>query len=127
MSIPRLPDAELFIMKIIWSCGDEITSAQLMKELAGKKDWVQTTVLNFLARLVERGFLSVERRGKVNVYKPIINEHKYLETESKLFMKHLHDNSIKSFMASLYSGKSISQQDLDELKTFIEQKAGEKY
>ena len=125
MSIPRLPDAELFIMKIIWQAGGEVTSAQLMSELNGKQKWVLPTVLNFLSRLVERGFLSVRKNGKINVYIPIIAEQDYLECESKSFLERLHGNSFTSLVTSLYDGKTISQDDLAELQAFIIQKAGE--
>ena len=130
MAISRLPDAELEIMKIIWCCEadsgiSEITSARLVDALAGKKDWAVTTVLNFLARLVDRGFLSVRREGKINIYSPIIDENAYLEVESKSFLERLHGNSIKSFVAALYGGEEISPDDLAELRDFIEEKAGE--
>ena len=125
MNIPRLPDAELFIMKIIWRYEAEITSAIIMKELEGKKSWVQPTLLNFLARLVERGFLSVRKEGKVNIYLPIISEERYLEKASKSFLEQLHGNSLKSFMVSLYGGKAIWQGEIEELRRFIEEKAEE--
>jgi len=126
MKIPRLPDAELEIMKVIWKCEGETTSAYISHELEGKKDWAQTTILNFLARLVDRGFLSVHRSGKTNIYTPIICEENYLESESKSFLERLHGNSLKSLVASLYNGYSISKDDLDELKHYIDEKAGEK-
>ncbi|MDR2168249.1 MAG: BlaI/MecI/CopY family transcriptional regulator [Clostridiales bacterium] len=122
----RLPDAELAIMKIIWAHGGgEITSAQVARELEGKKDWALTTVLNFLARLTERGFLSVRRAGKTNIYLPIINENDYLQLESKSFLERLHGNSFSSLVAALYSGAAISQDDLAELKNFIDERAGD--
>lgn len=125
MGISKLPDAELDIMKIIWSGGGETTSAYIVERLDGKKEWAVTTVLNFLARLVERGFLSVRRNGKTNLYTPLINEADYLESESKSFLERLHGNSLKSLIASLYVGNAITSDDLDELGRFISEKAGE--
>lgn len=125
MAILRLPDAELEIMKIIWRCDGEVTSAQIVDALEGKKDWAVTTVLNFLARLVDRGFLNVRRSGKTNIYTPIIDEYAYLEFESKSFLERLHGNSFKSLVASLYGGNAISKSDLEELKGFIEERAGD--
>lgn len=125
MSIPKLPDAELYIMKIIWSGGSETTSSYIMERLEGKKDWAITTVLNFLARLVDRGFLSVRRNGKTNLYMPLINQDEYLKSESKSFLERLHGNSLKSLIASLYGGNAITTEDLDELQRYINEKAGE--
>lgn len=125
MTVPRLPDAELVIMQIIWQVNGDTTSSHICRELEGKREWAVTTVLNFLARLVDRGFLTVRRSGKTNIYTPIINEDVYLENESKSFLEKLHGNSLKSFVAALYEGRAIDQNDLTELKQFIDAKAGE--
>jgi len=125
MAIPRLPDAELDIMKIIWTSDGETTSAYIMEKLEGKKDWAVTTVLNFLARLVDRGFLTSRRSGKTNIYTPVIGETEYLESESKSFLERLHGNSITSLVVSLYGGKAISNEDLEELRRYIDEKAGD--
>jgi len=119
----RLPDAELEIMKIVWKNGEECTSAVICQELEGKKNWAVTTVLNFLARLVDRGFLSVRKAGKTNIYKPLIEEDVYLESESKSFLERLHGNSFRSLVASLYGGEAISREDLAELRSYIDEQS----
>lgn len=125
MALPRLPDAELEIMKIIWAGGGETTSSHIAEKLEGKKDWAVTTILNFLARLVDRGFLSVRKNGKTNIYMPTVSEEDYMESESRSFLERLHGNSVKSLVASLYDGKAISRGDLEELRRYIDDKAGE--
>ena len=121
MAIPRLPDAELTIMKIVWGISGDVTSAQITKELEGKKEWAVTTVLNFLSRLVDRGFLSVRRNGKTNIYTSLIDEDMYLKKESKSFLERLHGNSLKSLVASLYEGEAVSKEDLAELSSYIDE------
>lgn len=123
--IKKLPDAELELMKIIWEAKEGVTSSYMMEKLKGIKTWSNTTVLNFLARLVERGFLKSERVGKSNVYTALIEEVDYLENESKSFLQRLHGNSMKSLIAALYNSKAISDEDLKELQNFIEEKVKE--
>lgn len=119
--IKRLPDAELEIMKIIWDAKEDVSSAYIMQQLKGTKTWGNTTVLNFLARLVERGFIKSERVGKCNIYTAVIEEEDYLQNESKSFLERLHGNSVKSLMAALYNSHSITERDLKELQTFIDE------
>jgi len=116
----RLPDTELLIMQIVWQYGGKVTSAEIMKELEGKRDWATTTVLNLLARLVERNFVQSKRKGKVNIYTALVCEEAYLEIESKSFLERLHGNSLKSFIASLYGDKPMSKADVQELKEYLE-------
>lgn len=121
----RLPDAELEIMKIIWDAGIAVTSADIMEQLQGKKTWGVTTVLNFLTRLVERGFVTSERKGRFNFYAAAVDEKTYLEQESQSILQKLYGNSIKSFVASLYDSQSLTKDDLDELRSFIDQQTKE--
>ncbi|HBV67513.1 MAG TPA: CopY family transcriptional regulator, partial [Clostridiales bacterium] len=51
--IKRLPESELDIMMIIWESNEDVTSAYVMEKLPEEKKWATTTVLNFLARLVD--------------------------------------------------------------------------
>jgi len=63
-SIRRLPDSELEIMKIIWDAKEPVTSAYISEKLKGKKDWKITSILTFLARLTEKGFMSAREKGR---------------------------------------------------------------
>jgi len=107
-------------MNIIWCENREITSAEVIKMLAAQKDWSVTTILTFLSRLTERGFLTVRKDGRTNIYKAAVQEDAYIESESKSFLRHLHGNSLTSLVAALYKGDAISKEDLDELKAFID-------
>ena len=122
MHIPRLPDAELMIMNIIWRCQDEVTSAQVTNMLENHKGWTASTILTLLARLAERGFLTVRKDGRHNVYRAAIAEADYVESESKTFLEKFHGNSLTSLVASLYSGRAIGEDDLAELRRFIDEK-----
>ena len=127
-NIRRLPDSELEIMLIIWEAKEPVSSAYLMEKLQGEKDWANTTVLNFLARLVERGFLKVEKQGRINIYSPLIAEKDYIEIESRSFLEKMHKSSLKSFVAALYDGRKLSAEDAEELKRYIDELAkGDKH
>lgn len=117
----RLPDSELEIMMIIWEAESPVSSAYLMEKLQGEKNWATTTVLNFLARLVERGFLKVVKNGRINIYSPLIAEKDYIETESRSFLERLHKSSLKSFVAALYDGEKISKEDAEALKNYLDE------
>lgn len=115
----KLPESELEIMMIIWDANESVTSDYIMERL--DKSWVKPTVLNFLSRLCERGFLTCEKEGRHNLYAPCVEKDAYLQSESRSFLERLHHNSLKSLLASLYDGKKVSKEDLDELRAFIEE------
>ncbi|HML38983.1 MAG TPA: BlaI/MecI/CopY family transcriptional regulator [Bacillota bacterium] len=121
--LKRLPDSELELMMIIWDAKEPVSSAYLMEKLQGEKNWAATTVLNFLARLVERGFLEVHKQGRINIYSPLIAEKDYIEAESISFLERLHKSSLKNFVAALYDGKALRREDAEELKSYIDELA----
>ncbi len=120
-TMKRLPDSELEIMMIIWEAGQPVSSTYIMEKLAGEKSWVHTTVLNFLSRLVERGFLQTSKQGRFNLYRPLVDENDYLRKESRSFLDKMHKSSIKSLVASLYDGNAISHEEFEELRQYVEE------
>ncbi|MCK9479605.1 MAG: BlaI/MecI/CopY family transcriptional regulator [Firmicutes bacterium] len=117
--IKKIPDSELEIMMIIWDANEKVTSDYIMERL--DRTWVKSTVLNFLSRLADRGFVKYHKEGRMNVYQPLVKKEDYLQKESKSFLKKMHHNSLTSLVASLYDGDSISKEDLKKLKRFIEE------
>ena len=117
----RLPDSELEIMMLIWEAPGPVTSAQLCQQLEGTHSWAVTTVLNFLSRLVEKGYLAVRREGKVNHYTPLISREAYIEQEGRGPLGRLYGNAIKTLVASLYDSRAIGEEELEELRRYIDE------
>lgn len=116
----RLPDSELEIMMIVWQAGKAVDATYIQEKLPASKNWAYTTVLNFLARLVERGFLETSKQGRINYYSPLIKEAAYVQKESRSFLQRMRFGSPKSFVAALYDGDAIKPDELEELKEYIE-------
>lgn len=119
--LKKLPDAEFEIMKAVWDCSSTVNSGAIMSLLVNK-NWKAQTVLTLLGRLVDRGFLRTEKHGKERTYFPLIDEETYLQFETDNFLSRFHNNSFASLVNSLYQGKSLSENDLQELRTWIEER-----
>ncbi len=113
----RLPEAELEIMHVIWDKGDWVTSDEIRSVL--NNDWAKTTLLNFLTRLLERGFVECEKRGRTNHYIAVIKKEDYVKSEHKSILKKFHKRTITDLVASLYDVDAITDEDLSELEEFI--------
>ena len=118
----KLPDSELEIMLIIWEYDRPVTRFEIESKLDEDRKISPTTILSFLSRLQEKGFLDVSKDGKNNVYSAIIEKESYMQAESKNMLKKLYKNSVKNFLASLYDGDNLSEEDLQELEAYIEEK-----
>ena len=117
----RLPESELEIMMIIWKYNRPVNRMEIEEHL--KKDVAAPTILSFLNRLEAKGFVSVEKIGKINWYTPLVKEEEYLQKESRNILRRMYQNSLKNFVTALYDGEGLSSQDLEDLKAFIEEKS----
>ena len=70
----KLPEAEFEIMKVVWEKEPPLTSSMLMEELRQTKEWKVPTLSSLLSRLVERGYLSTEKKGKERTYYRLLTE-----------------------------------------------------
>lgn len=119
--LKKLPDAEFEIMKVIWASDPPITTSLIMERLGKEKEWKAQTIITLMLRLVERGFLRTEKKGKERTYFPLISKEDYLKFETGDFMDRFHSNSITSLVAALYQGNKLNEDDLDELEKWIKE------
>lgn len=118
----KLPDSELEIMIIIWEYDRPVTRFEIESKLDEDRKLSPTTILSFLSRLQEKGFLEVSKDGKNNVYSAIIDRESYTQAESKNVLKKLYKNSVKNFLTALYDGNNLTEKDLQELEAYIEER-----
>lgn len=87
MEYKTLPNSELELMMILWQAEAPMTRTEIEEKLPKKRKISKTTVLSFLSRLEEKGFVRVEKEGRNNCYYPIVKEKDYLEQESGSILK----------------------------------------
>ena len=118
----HIPNSELEIMMAIWEMKKPVSRPEIDEKLAGK-NWQPTTVLKFLSRLTEKGFLSCEKPegAKTNLYTALVSEEEYLEFESNSVLGKFCGRSVKSLVANLYENNTINDSELDELQKFIDE------
>lgn len=120
----RLPDAELEIMKVIWHNPCPISTSEVKKIIDSETDnrWTQQTLQSFLNRLIAKGFLEKDKRGKEYIYTPLAAEKDYVEYESRQFLKKMHGNSVVGLMRALFDSRQISEEDITELEKMFKDK-----
>lgn len=121
-NMKKLPDAEFEVMRTIWENEPPITTNMLMEQLGNQKQWKLQTLTVLLLRLVDRGFLRTEKKGKERTYFPLVDREEYLKFETTSFVERFHNRSIISLVNSLYDGKKSKVSDLEELSKWLEKR-----
>lgn len=119
--LQKLPDAEFEVMKVVWGNEPPITTNLMMDQLGNSKGWKAQTVVTLLQRLVKRGYLSKELRGREGLYYPLINQDEYLQFETDNFVKQYHDNSLLALVSTLFKDKNLTDKDISEIDGLLQQ------
>jgi BlaI family penicillinase repressor len=122
-NLDRIGNSEAEIMKVLWKQnGNAITAPEIRKEIEGEFFWTKSTVLTLIRRLVEKGFVSCEKRNLFN-YTPLVSEEEYQKYQTRNFINKIYDGSVKNLISTLCRANSMSKNDIEELQVYLEQEA----
>lgn len=119
--MPKISEAEYEIMKAVWK--NAPISTNEVVELFEGGNWSPKTVQTLLARLVKKGALGYEKRGRVFLYSPLIDEEEYRREESSSFLKKFYNGALNSMVLNFIDGDKLSPDDIDELTRILEKGA----
>ncbi|MCQ2770606.1 MAG: BlaI/MecI/CopY family transcriptional regulator [Clostridia bacterium] len=108
----RLPDTEFDVMKVIWNNPSPITTNVLMEKIGNEREWPVPALITMLNRLIEKGYIYSEKKGKMRYYYPIVKKQEYLEFVTHEFMDKYHGGSFTSFFATFYDVRMVSDETL---------------
>ena len=118
----KLPDSEYEVMQAIWEGTPPVNTAYLMEKVGKGRGWKAPTLISFLVRLEDRGYIVSEKKGKERYYTPVANREIYVKSITEQFLAQYHGNSFVRLMGSLYSDKKLSENDIDELLYWLKTK-----
>lgn len=121
MEKQKLPDTELKVMQVIWRGEAPISTAAIREELQKERPWNLSALQTLLGRLVNRGFLTTEKQGKSRYYAPLVLEEDYLAEDSRRYFQKWTGGSLRDLVACLYENHSVTKEELEDLRAFIEQ------
>ena len=119
-----LSDSEMEVMQAVWSSQGPVTTGEMVERFSDK-GWKIQTVATFLTRLVEKGVLKMEKRGRGNLYSPALTPEGYRSREARNMIDTMYHGSMLDFMAALYGGGGVDKREAEELRRWFEQEMGE--
>jgi BlaI family transcriptional regulator, penicillinase repressor len=117
--IPRISDAEWEVMKVFWRRGP-CTAQIVIDDLADSKHWRTPTIKTLLNRLLRKGALSFEKKGRAYVYSPTVSEAESRGTAAVSFLDRFFDGALSPFLAHFTStGKKLRPEEAAELEKIL--------
>lgn len=123
MENKKISDAELEIMKIIWNSDSPLMFAQITEALAKiGKNWQKNTLITLLSRLMEKGYLKANKRGRKNEYIPLVTEQEFQSAQTKNFVDKVYKGNVSGLVTQLVNSEMLTETEYAELKKILETK-----
>jgi len=122
--LSRLSDVEMELMHTIWGLATPVTVAELLAIFEDSKGWKNSTVSTMLERLISKGFLRKEMKGKANYYSIVATFEDYQKQEGRNIISSLYGGSIKNFMAAFAEDGNMTDTDVAELQEWFSNSIG---
>ena len=111
----RLADGEYRFACIVWE-NEPLPSGRLVELSQRELGWKKSTTYTVLKKLVDRGVL----RNESAVVTAAIPKEQILREESRAVVDRTFEGSLPSFLAHFMGGRTISDDEADELKAIID-------
>lgn len=119
-NVPSISDAEWQVMKYLWAHAPATTN-DVVDALTARTDWKPKTVMTLLNRLVKKGALGFEKKGRVYEYTPLVAERDCVRDESQSFLQRVYGGHLKPMLVDFLKEGNLSPQDIEELKRILDE------
>lgn len=117
--LPKISEAELEVMKVIWK-HSSINTNEVIEKLSKSSTWSPKTIQTMLLRLIKKGALNHHKEGRVFIYTPNVAESDYLEVESHSFLNRFYDGTLNSMVLNFLENDKLSDDEIEELYGILE-------
>ncbi len=113
--------AELEVLKALWGDGPA-TVRQVMNHLHERgRHIAYTTVLTFLSRLEQKGYVTSDRSDMAYVYRPSVTRDKVVRSRLQSLIEQLYDGAAAPLVLQLVRQEKFTRDEIAELQKLIEQ------
>ena len=120
----QLADLQLAIMQVLWSRGPS-SVAEVREALRPQRVLAYTTVGTMLSKMEEKGYVSHEVDGRINVYQSQLQQDRVSRSMVTDLADRLFSGDVAEMVCHLLDGCEVSQQELSQLKKMIRAKEQE--
>ncbi len=120
-SLPRISDAELVVMKVVWERAP-VTANQVVSALKNRQHWKPKTIHTLLSRLVQKGALAFDKKGREYHFRPLVEEAEHAHAASRSFLSRFFDGEVAPFLACFLERENLTRGEIAELKRILDGK-----
>lgn len=118
MTTATITDAELELMRILWSQGAQ-TSRAIINSACELSEWKEGTVKSLLARLQQKKWVTANTQYKPTLYEPNIKESDYMRQRIRQAMSPICQTKYGQYLNELLHDLPLTKDDCQALITLL--------
>lgn len=120
-ALPQISEAEFEVMRIVWKYAP-ISTNEVIDKLIRTSSWSPKTIQTLLKRLVTKGAITYEKKSRVFVYTPLVQQDEYISHESSSFLKRYYDGNISNMLSAYLESDRLSDSEIENLRALLNRK-----
>jgi len=121
----ELTEAEWEIMKVVWA-KEPCAAGTVQEGLAHSRDWAYSTVKTTMDRMVEKGFLKIEKIRNLQLFSSCVSEVEARRGEFRRMLKRAFDGALTPMMQFLIEHEGLSAEEASKLRELVNRAEGGK-
>jgi BlaI family penicillinase repressor len=121
----RFSEAEWKVMRVVWRQPGAAVR-EIVAELADDTAWSYSTVKTMLARLAEKGALTLVKDGNLYRYTAAVAEREAQRSAVRSLLDRAFDGTLGSLLHHLVAEEKLSRRDVEELRGLLAAEAAAK-
>ncbi len=117
---PRPTDAELAILRVLWSRGPS-TVRQVHEDLARERSTGYTTTLKLLQIMAEKGLVERDKSQRTHVYRTRLTQQKTQKQLVGDLLARAFSGSARQLVMQALSAGDVSAEELAEIRRFLDE------
>ena len=122
---PKISSAEWEVMSVVWAKAP-LTATDVFAGLPAGHGWKQKTVNTFLARLVDKGVLAVDKTEKAHVYTARLAREKCVQQEGDSFLQRVFQGATGDLVLHFAARADLTTEEIRELEQLLKTKKARK-
>ncbi|MBP7050153.1 MAG: BlaI/MecI/CopY family transcriptional regulator [Phycisphaerae bacterium] len=114
----ELTEGEWEIMRVVWE-KEPCAAGTVQEELALARDRAYSTVKTTMDRMVEKGFLRIERIRNLQLFRSCVSEVEAKRGELRRMLKRAFDGALTPMMQFLIEHEGLSAEEASQLRKLV--------
>lgn len=121
----KISDAELEVLKILWTHNESMTERQIIDALHGGSGWHRATIQTLIRRLCEKGVVQKEKKG-VFYFSAAVTKREYAQERTADLLNRVYGGNAKNLVSAMLNDNILSEQGIDDLRSYWRERRNEK-